>query len=258
MCTIVLFLDAVGSSGTRVGTGSVGKIHEEEKYGFVMSLRTAFGFIQSIFSDEQLYFSDREYYANIKANDTVGFKFVEGPKGPAAQNVRLLIPQLSKLATNIRGTVIRSGERHRSGCGLIEVTELNGVDPEIKSMFQTKFNNQLAFRAHDVIASSLPKNHYLDRGDVVTFSFSRMHDSNFFLASDVTLKQLKREKVMSDQIQRMLDAGVVRELGVISTVKNREYGFIKAQDRKDEIFFRLDDVTDANGENIKEVKKKRR
>ena len=223
-------------------------------YGIIISIKQGFGFIQSLYSDEQVYFSEREYYQNIKVNDLVGYVPRQGPKGPAAENVRALIPQISKLLTNVQGTIIRSNERHRVGCGIVDVgNNLTGIDAEAKAMLKNKYNNQIVFRSHDIITSSLPKNHYLDRGDVVTMTLSRMHDSNFFLATEVTMKQLKRDKVMSDQIQRMLDAGVPREIGVISTVKNKEYGFIRAQDRKEEIFFRVDDVTETNGKEIAEV-----
>lgn len=56
----------------------------------------------------------------------------------------------------------------------------------------------------------------------------------------------------------MLEAGAVRELGVISAVKNQEYGFIRAQDRKDEIYFRIDDVvsTNANSNELDNAPKK--
>jgi hypothetical protein len=42
----------------------------------------------------------------------------------------------------------------------------------------------------------------------------------------------------------MLAAGAVREQGVVDTVRNGEYGFIKPADRPDQIYFRLDDFID--------------
>ena len=40
----------------------------------------------------------------------------------------------------------------------------------------------------------------------------------------------------------MVAAGVVREQGVVDTVKNNEFGFIKPVDRTEQIYFRVDDV----------------
>lgn len=45
----------------------------------------------------------------------------------------------------------------------------------------------------------------------------------------------------------MLDAGAVREMGSICSIKRvGEFGFIKSITRKDEIFFKLDDIVDQS------------
>jgi hypothetical protein len=51
----------------------------------------------------------------------------------------------------------------------------------------------------------------------------------------------------------MLDAGAVREVGYISSIKRGDYGFIKAISRKDEIYFRIDDVDCTRINQINEV-----
>jgi hypothetical protein len=38
----------------------------------------------------------------------------------------------------------------------------------------------------------------------------------------------------------MLESGVVREKGIVTTLKNGEYGFIRPLDRKEEVYFRMD------------------
>ena len=78
----------------------------------------------------------------------------------------------------------------------------------------------------------------------VSSPFEPLH--NALVANEIKLKQLKRDRVIALQIQRMLEAGAIREVGVVTTVKNKEYGFIRAQDRKEELYFRLDDLAEEN------------
>lgn len=234
------------------------KIHASrdlEVYGVILSIRGSFGFIQAIFEDEQFYYSDREFYDNMKVGDRVAFLPRTSPKGPSAQNVRFLIPTLSKIVGQFSGVITRSPERHRSGCGLIEidVTTLTSVGQDVKQVLEQKFKKTISFRPVDIATASIPKNHFLDKGDGVEFSIAKMHDSNLYLATEVKFKQLKRDRLISMQIQRMLEAGAVREVGVVTTLKNKEYGFIRAQDRKDELYFRMDDIADENQE-IEEVR----
>jgi len=56
-------------------------------------------------------------------------------------------------------------------------------------------------------------------------------------------------------MQRMLDAGAVMEMGTVCTIKRAgDFGFIKTLTRKEEVFFKLDDVADlTSGAQIKEV-----
>ena len=228
---------------------------EKRDIGVVASIRSAFGFIQSIFSDDPIYFSEREFYNNMKVGDLLSFIVKSGPKGLAAQNVQLLsngTDSFRVAAATVKGTVTRSYERHRSNFGLIDI-EVDGLPTELKPFFQSQTNNVISFRVSDVAKESLPRNHFLDRGDYVKFSILSVKDNVFYLAGSVELLQLKRDRAIALQIQRMLDAGAVRERGVVSAVKNQEYGFIRAQDRKDEIYFRVDDVGNEDKPQIKEV-----
>jgi hypothetical protein len=42
----------------------------------------------------------------------------------------------------------------------------------------------------------------------------------------------------------MLSVGAVREQGVIDTIRNGEFGFVKPVDRSEVIYFKVDDVID--------------
>jgi cold shock CspA family protein len=220
------------------------------EFGVVQSLRSAFGFIQSINKDDSYYFSEREFYRDMKVGDIVCFLVRNGPKGLSAQNVRHLSSSSSTvIAPSVKGTVVRSYERHRSNHGLVEV-EASSLPADIKTMLQTKQQTTIPFHQSVIGKDTLPKGHFLDRGDYVSFSLHRLGNENdkeyqFFLANDMKFIQTKRDRAAGIQIQRMLEAGAIRELGVVSAIKNNEYGFIRAQDRKDEVYFRMDDVQPA-------------
>jgi hypothetical protein len=51
----------------------------------------------------------------------------------------------------------------------------------------------------------------------------------------------------------MLDAGMKREMGVIVSLKKNEYGFLKVATRKEELYFRVDDIYEAAGRSVDEV-----
>ena len=230
---------------TSTSTSDAGiKLHsrEMEIYGVIISIRNSFGFLQAIFEEEQYYFSDREFYDNMKVGDRVAFIPRSSPKGPSANNVRLLIPTLSKIQVAVSGVVNRSPERHRSGCGLIEVDLESISNVEVRNFIENKYKKLIPYRPIDIVSSTLPKNHFLDKGDAIEFTVSKLHDCMLYFGTEIKLKQLKRDRVIALQIQRMLDAGAVREVGVITALKNKEYGFIRAQDRKDELYFRMDDI----------------
>lgn len=222
------------------------KVHsrELEIYGVILSIKNTFGFIQAIYEDEQYYFSDREFYDNMKVADKVAFIPRSSQKGPSAHNVRFLIPTFTKLQPSVQGSITRCPERHRSGCGLIEVDLSTVSNPEVKTLLEGKLKKQIVYRPTNILPG--PKNHFMDRGDLVEFTLTKMHDSNMIVANEIKLKQLKRDRAVALQIQRMLDAGAIREVGVVSAVKNKEYGFIRAQDRKEELYFKLDDFAEEN------------
>lgn len=88
----------------------------------------------------------------------------------------------------------------------------------------------------------------LDKGDYVEFSLAPVGASSSLLqAVSIRLLQSKSERSAATQIQRMLDAGAIREMGSICSIKRvGDFGFIKSITRKEEIFFKLDDVVDQS------------
>ena len=88
----------------------------------------------------------------------------------------------------------------------------------------------------------------LDKGDYVEFNLAQIGaNSSLLQAVSIRLLQSKSERAAATQIQRMLDAGAVREMGSICSIKRvGEFGFIKSIARKEEIFFKLDDIVDQS------------
>jgi cold shock CspA family protein len=216
-----------------------------EEYGAIISLRPSFGFIQYIHSDEQVYFSEHDVYEGVKIGDIVSFTAHQSPKGLAASRIKHIDDSvdLESLSTKVLGTISRIPERHRSNCGLLEV-ELSSLPNDLHPLLRRKPVNTIAYRPKDLNSSQMPRTTLLERGDFVEFTLSRIPGCGLLLGTDIHLKKLKRErereKSLAQQMQRMLDAGAVREVGVVTAIKNKEYGFIKSQDRKDELYFRMD------------------
>lgn len=196
--------------------------------------------MQPILEEDQIYFGGRELAADMKVGDRVGFVTRESARGLAAENVRLLSGQTETVVTQARGTLSRSPDRHRSNFGLITV-EVSGLDPRSAGALEAARVKEVAFLPIEVAGSTVPKGHRLDKGDYVEFAVHRVLGSNLFLARAVKLIALKRDRAVALQIQRMLDAGVQREQGVVSTLKRGEYGFIKPLDRKEDVYFRIGD-----------------
>mmetsp|Transcript_31176 Transcript_31176/g.42895 ORF Transcript_31176/g.42895 Transcript_31176/m.42895 type:complete len:1222 (+) Transcript_31176:112-3777(+) len=241
-----------------------------ESYGIMYSLKSTFGFIQPIFEEEQIYCSSRDYFDDIKLGDRVGFIWKTSSKGDYAEKLRHLTHVCDKLMTGLKGQVTRASDIHRSGYGLLEI-ETSTLSSEnlrlLQSIGYTKGPNsstatksspafrEVPFRQADYITTGQFKGRRLEKGDYVEFSVSRIGENSAFLqATSIKLLQLKRDRAIANQIQRMLDAGAVLETGTVCTIKRAgDFGFIKALNRKEEVFFKLDDVADlTSGTPIKE------
>lgn len=228
------------SQGTRQAEYAKQKPTFTELYGTINTIKQGFGFIQPFVDEEQIYFGGRELQSDMKVGDRVGFILRESVRGLAAENVRLLSQQMDKVVATVKGNVTRNPDRHRSSFGMAGL-ELSTTDPRSAALLESAGLKEVAFSPSDVLSESVPKGHRLDKGDYVEFSVHRFIGSNFYVAKNVTMLQLKRDRVIAQQIQRMLDAGVEREYGIVTALKKGEYGFIKPLDRKDEIYFRLEE-----------------
>lgn len=242
---VISFVAGASNQSSAKGVRS----RDSESYGVVAAIKSNYGFIQPIVGDEQLFFSDRDFYDNMKVGDKVGYFPRQGNKGMQAESIRFLRPHLEQYIPTAKATVIRTPDTRRNLMGLLEI-DLTSLKPEASASFERM--REIPYRANDVIESSIPKLHRMDKGDTVEISISKVHDSQLMFACNVKLLHVHKDRMIAVQMQRLLDAGAVREQGVVSTNKG-DYGFIKAQDRKDEVYFRIDDVLDDEESKLTEV-----
>jgi cold shock CspA family protein len=214
-----------------------------EDFGVIVSVKENFGFIQPFVKEEQVFFSfnDLRYTTGAPAiGDEVCFRERSGPRGPIAQNVRPVSQQNVKVVrSKVTGVVIREPDAHRSasvGSGCVQVTSERNLPSEIE------IPEFVAFIMGDTGSGSRLTR--VVKGDEVQFDLSYMEGTNYFIGKGGVLIRTKKQKQLAIQTQRMLDAGVRREVGVIESMHG-DYGFIKPQDRREQVYFRTDDVVDA-------------
>ena len=85
------------------------------------------------------------------------------------------------------------------------------------------------------------------KGDEVELTLSKVNGlplSAYSRGTHCKVLRTKRDRLLAEQVQQMLSVGAVREQGIIETIRNNEFGFIKPADRTDQIYFRVDDVID--------------
>jgi len=226
---------------------------EEEQFGIVISLRDAFGFLQPLnvsasgsLPEDHIYFPEREVQArDLKVGDEIVYWARNTSKGPQAANIRVVDTSSKVASAQLRGVVVRDSDVHRNIPGVIQMS------PEHQPQF-------VIYTCDDCVGVSggkvsrgatLPR-----KGDEVEFVALTLPKTTYARAQGVKCIKSAREKQMSEQVKRMLDAGAQSEQGIIDTIKSGEnYGFIKPADRTGNIYFRFDDFIDQDiRESIKE------
>ena len=94
---------------------------------------------------------------------------------------------------------------------------------------------------------SKPNQRRIVKGDEVELTLSKVNGlplSAYSRGTHCKVLRTKRDRLLAEQVQQMLSVGAVREQGIIETIRNNEFGFIKPADRTDQIYFRVDDVID--------------
>lgn len=219
------------------------------EFGIIIAIKDSFGFIQPYQGDEQIYFSLRELQSEMKVGDEVCFIKRANSKGFNAERVTILNQSSKQYVPNLIAYVVKDLTDFRSSLGQLEITEssytsqfminqqLARIYPSYGSLPHVPFFNE------DIISTTsvkIPKK--LIKGDEISFTLSYIMGTSYCKAENVQFIRCKRDRLLAEQIRKMLDAGVKREYGIIDTIKNKEYGFIRPVERPEQIYFRVDDV----------------
>jgi len=213
---------------------------QQQLYGIVISIRDTFGFIQPICgqTDDNIFFSLKDSYNDMKLGDEISFITRNTNRGPQAEELNLIDDNNKIIIENIKGNIIRepraSNDIGKPGeIQIIANSTYNGELPKTATFFLEDMNNGSNLRRFAI-------------GDEVEFKIVFLCNSfSYSRAQDIKITKTKRDKGISDMVQRMLEAGVLREEGKVESVKG-DFGFIKPVDRPNQIFFRIDDVVDSN------------
>ena len=114
-----------------------------EQYGIIYTLKDGFGFIQCLFSDDQVYFNDRSTHVMSKLAVGMAVEFIKrsDSKGSRAEHLRILDSSLKVSLPNINGVIVRESIAYKSTTGLISIakSELEpyvSMYPQLLGIFQ--------------------------------------------------------------------------------------------------------------------------
>jgi cold shock CspA family protein len=224
-------------------------------YGIIVTIKETFGFIQGFQEEEQMYFSEREFYPGIAVGQEVSFiKRPKGSKGFHVERLTSLQGGSKEYIYNLTAVVVREADSlsHRGTPGLIELSEESRsqvlTNPKISPIIQAYGPlPAIPFFLDDI---QLPNNgkaaKKIFKGDEVACSLGFIAGTAYLRATSINFVRGKRDRLLQDQIQKMLEAGVKREQGIIDAIKNEEYGFIRPVERAEQIYFRMDDAVEEN------------
>ena len=242
-----------GESGGRGYNAREVVVVEEEQFGIVCSLRDAFGFLQPLnvsasgsLPEEHVYFPEREVHArDLKVGDEIAYWARSTQKGPQAANIRVVDTSMKVASAQLQGVVVRDSDVHRNIPGVIQMA----AEHEPQFVIYTTDDCVGVSGGKVSRGTTLPR-----KGDEVEFVALTLPNTTYARAQGVKCIKSAREKQMSEQVKRLLDAGAQSEQGIIDTIKSGEnYGFIKPADRMGNIYFRFDDFIDPEiREGIKE------
>ena len=212
-------------------------------YGIVISVKETFGFIQPICgqTEENIFFSLKDAYPDIKLGDEISYTTRSTNRGPQAEDLQVVTDNNKIVVQNIKGVISReprAGNPNDYGKPgeisiIIDTSSKHSEElPKTATFFYEDMNNGSSLRRFAI-------------GDEVECKVTFLRNFNYSRAQDVKVTRTKRDKGISDMVQRMLEAGITREEGKVESVRG-DFGFIKPADRPSQIFFRIDDVVDSN------------
>ncbi|CAE7566232.1 unnamed protein product, partial [Symbiodinium microadriaticum] len=169
---------------------------------------------------------------DIAEKDEVEYVVKSSQRGPAAVSVRVMDPsKVQQVEGRQRGVVSWEADPYKVSPGTVALGEEGA---------HARLATSASFLHADVDKGS----RRVMKGDEVEFDLFVIPNTSYAKAKNLMVLRTKRDRLISDQIRMFEEAGVKMEQGVIDTIKGREFGFIKACDRADHLFFRLDDIID--------------
>lgn len=208
-------------------------------YGVVVSVKDTFGFVQPFQKEEQLYFSLRDVNTDIVVGDEVSYRERLSSRGCNAEHLRLVPADSIIRERKVSGLVIREPDMHKHVPGCLQLTASKDESGKEGDSFVV-FLPDSSRSAKRIV-----------KGDEIEVTIHEIKGTSYSVGKDPRIVRTKHARQLALQVQRLLDAGAVRELGVVDTIRG-DFGFIKPQDRREQIYFKLSDVSESDTE-LREV-----
>lgn len=187
------------------------------EYGVVISLKDKFGFLQPLGSEEQVYFADREGYTGISIGDEVSYIKRASSRGFNAERLRKVDENNKHFIKEMKGIVFREPDVHRGTPGLIQLSEEslkhpvnstkgNNSDTKFQQLFQeiSQGNYFVPYLNEDITTTGSSGNRRILKGDEVDFTLACIPATGYVRGKVVNCFRRKKDRIMADQIQRML------------------------------------------------------
>jgi len=262
--------------GNRGGNRQYDRLPIEQ--GCVASLKESFGFIYCAFREEEIFFHYSQCVngaAELRVDDEVEFRVGSSDK----DKDKLAAFQVRKLekGTVVWETVEDGGRRFR---GLVERSTRfdrgSNIDGTIKMLVEKETSKDegvesegvvdaatgpvVKFTVNDYVPvnddegrdnprsrTSIVSRQRLSKGDLVEFSVVTSRRNQTKYARDITMLLSERDRLKQEQEERMLAEATI-EHGVVTSLKG-EYGFLKSNKRREEVYFHYSSISFHEGDN---------
>jgi hypothetical protein len=158
-------------------------MNEKEHHGYIVAIKDSFGFIQPFFSEEQIFFSGKDFYEEMKIGELVRYQLQPGAGSTKAMKMSPIVGSRGITQANVEGTIVSTCDRNRNLYGILEMKTIDAVSVMV------------AYQSSDIRSSSMPKNHQpLEKGDIVEFDLAICSDcSSLYIADNIRFKMSRRD-----------------------------------------------------------------
>lgn len=205
--------------------------------GVIASLKESFGFIKSVERDEDIFFHSSETSEDLQIGDEVQFRINHSQR--SAHQLKKLPPGTvvweveENPGVRFKGLVERP-PRFSASDGTIRVLVADSTDETI-----LKPHGPLV-RVKELPTSTGKKNVGLARGDLVEFNVLTEKRTSFKYARNLRVLVTEKERKRKEEEEAMLQQAS-EEQGVVAALKG-EYGFLKSNKRREEVYFHYSNI----------------